>query len=143
MQDGLQLFELLDACAAHLLTDDFLDDLPIKTENEGDIETKINIELNKIGLVVVIANVAARNKLLNAPKPVWFPITFDIIVTERAVTNRVAGDKTRSAQKVADAVAEKIHHFSTQWGLVLAVGIRPIPSKQGYTIYEVECQIGQ
>lgn len=142
MQSGLQLFELLDACQGQLLAHEYLASLTVVTENEGDLMTTINTALAKLGIAVVIGDVAARNTKLNASKPIWFPITFSVVVSEQVVINRSAAGSNKPAQVVADKVAEQLHHFGTEWGTVVCVAIRPMSSKT-HTIYEVECQIGE
>lgn len=142
MQNGLQLFELLDAVKGRLQGDEYLNSLSIITENQGDIMTTVNTAIAKVGLSVVIGDVEARNTRLNASKPCWFPITFAVLVTENPVINRAASGSQKPGQVVASKIADRIHHFSSEWGTIVAVGIRPISAKN-QNIYEVECQIGQ
>ena len=142
MQNGLQLFELLDTCRDRVLQHEYLSTVTVITENQGDLVTTINTALAKLGVVIVLGDVEARNKRLNAPKPVWWPITFTAMVTESPLLNRGGSGSDKPAQVVADKVAEQLHHFVCEWGTVVAVAIRPLNSKK-YNVYEIECQIGE
>jgi len=142
MTNKLQLFDLLDACRARLKALEYFANLTVITENDGDLLTTINTAIAKAGLCIVIGGVEARNTRLNASSPVWFPITFSVVVEETVVINRSASGTGKPAQVVADQAAEQLHHFVTDWGTVVVVAMRPLSDKTR-NIYELECQIGQ
>lgn len=85
-----------------------LSDLPILSEERRDLVNQIEINLNKLGLVIVIQEVDAKVTKPNLPGPVFDSLTFSVMVHENVLINRSKTDRT--AKQVAKQVAEALHH---------------------------------
>lgn len=111
MSSGLPLLDLQQLCADHLDEDRWFDQIPVITENLGDVATLVNIAVGKLGSCCVV-----ETPLANATKPnipsIWFDeIPIIVTVWESVILNRSDTGSNKKALDTAQIIASLLHQF--------------------------------
>jgi hypothetical protein len=93
------LRDIQDEVAAFLKAETFLNDIPIITEQKGDILNQIDITLGKLGICVVVETLTGRPEHLGAGA-YSLDIKVGITVTERVIINQGSTGTKKAASEV-------------------------------------------
>lgn len=131
--------------ADRLLSDPYFENIPVITENIGDIETAIDEAVDRLGICMVVVTPGARVTNPNVAGP-WFN---KIPIVVRAIENVILNRGTEGAKQASEAVemaAILLHlHTPTEHNDLLvvdeqAITIVPVPkvkSQEGWVSYEL------
>ncbi len=111
-----QIVELLKADAAVAAVENII------AEDRKDLINKIQRDLAKLGLSIVVQTLDEKVSNPNLPGPVYDDVTVSVVVHEKPLINRARTDTT--ARQMAKAVSAALHQKKLDGcGLMLSKGI--------------------
>lgn len=109
--EGVSLLTLQDEIAGALEADTYFSDIPVITENRGDIPTLIEEATNKAGLCVVVETPSANQRNGNIPNPYLDEINVAVTIWEHVELNRRASGTQKKFLDVAQIAAALLLQF--------------------------------
>jgi hypothetical protein len=122
-----------------------LDNVTVLTEDEGDIDTKIEQAVGALGIVATIMLVNAQAASKNLPGPVFGNTQLIVEVAEMAATNRSDAGTRVTCLEAAEEAARYLHQARCASGrLILVTDIRKYaqPPPPANVCYHVICTTG-
>lgn len=123
--DRLPLLELQELIATKLDNDQWFDQIPVITENLGDVATIVEIAVSKLGSCVVVETPTANLSHPNTPAVQFDEVPLVVTVWENVLLNRDTNNADASNQKAletAQVIVALLHHFEpgTGWNTIIA-----------------------
>jgi len=117
----------------------------VLTEDEGDVETKIEAAIGALGIcaTIMLINAQAANK--NMPGPVFNNASLIVEVSELAITNRSEAGTQVTCLEAAEEVARYLHQARCASGrMILVTDLRKYaqPPPPANVCYHVVCTTG-
>lgn len=121
------------------------DNVAVRTEDDGDIDTQIEQILGSLGIcaTIMLTNAQAANK--NMPGPVFGNASLIVEIAELAITNRSDAGTKVTCLEAAEEAARYLHQARCASGrMILVTDIRkyPQPPPPANVCYHVICSTG-
>ena len=94
-----------------LVADPFFTNIPVITENIGDIENAIQTAIAKLGVCAIVVTPTATTSFPDTLSPYFDNIRIIVRVVEKVLLNRSAHGTNKSASDVAEMVAALLHNY--------------------------------
>lgn len=117
----------------------------VLTEDEGDIDTKIEQAVGSLGICATIMLVNAQAANRNLPGPVFSNSSLIIEISEQTTTNRCASGTQITCLEAAEEAARYLHQARCASGrMILVTDIRKYaqPTPPANVCYHVLCTTG-
>lgn len=142
------LRQLRQQIADRLAADSYFEDIPVLTEDRGDVENEIARALGtltetggKIGICAVVLTPFARIRTQELPGPYLDPLQLSVTIEENVLVNQATGGTQKHCSDVAERVATLLHKWlpdgHTRPVLVSGNGISVVEPVIGTLAYAV------
>lgn len=123
--DSLPLLQIQQLIADKLDADVWFDQIPVITENLGDVASIVDIAVSKLGSCVVVETPTANCSHPNAPAIEFDEVPIVVTVWENVLLNRDANNESASNLKALDTaqvICALLHHFQPEgWNTLICV----------------------
>ena len=140
------LARLQDEVVKRLQGDEYLSDIEVVGEDKKDLLQTVELQLKKLGIVIIVADSEANCTKPGLPGPVFDSIKFSVIVSENTMFNRAASGTGKVAKEVAVRISQRLHQFRpASSGMTICIdnpSIKRIDDSQ-YLIFEVNFKLGE
>jgi len=140
------LSQLQGEVVARLKDDEYLAEIDVVSEERKDMVQTITLNLQKLGVVIVVQTVAASATHPHMPGPHFDSLKFTVEVIENVLFNRAANGTNKPALEIAVRIAQRLHHFRPAIGggtiLIDNPSIQLAQDPQNL-IYDVNFKIGE
>jgi hypothetical protein len=139
------LAQLQGEVVARLKDDEYLAEIDVVSEERKDLVQTITLNLQKLGVVIVVQTVAASATHPNIPGPHFDSLKFTVEVIENVLFNRAANGTNKPALEIAVRIAQRLHQFKTELGGLILIDNPSIQLAQDpqNLIYDVNFKIGE
>jgi hypothetical protein len=117
----------------------------VLTEDDGDIDTKIEAAIGSLGICATIMLTNAQGANRNLPGPVFGNCSLIVEISENTTTNRCASGTQITCLEAAEEAARYLHQVRCATGrMILVTDIRkyPQPPPPANVCYHVLCTTG-
>ena len=138
--------DLQEQIVNKLRQSDKLGSFNILHEELHDLINEINLDLNKLGLVIIVASPSENCSNIGYPEPMWDEIAVQVSVVEDVAINRSATGTGRTAKSIAKDVIAALWHFRPQGYDSVLYPAKPavaLSENKDYLIYRANMKLGE
>ena len=115
------LHDIQIAMRKHLLADPWFSNIPVITQNEGDIDTLIKQKISRLGIACLIILEEATQEEPAQTGPYFDQVKYAVEVSEQVTINRGSSGTRKPMLDVCERVARRLHQFQFTPGKMLYI----------------------